>query len=302
MNFPGIPAPRFWEMEDARLAYGLVPVGPPDLAQLLMIEYVSSYGNDWFVVPLTLPVGSVTRVESLVITDTFGVRSLIRPIGDPAIPPANFSLWQSVVPKPEHLQRAKVVTNRFFLPPTLTRTIDSGPLEDVLLMRDEMANLAWAIERTVESPIEQPAQRYEAPDAVLRIPPLDPAVADLPRYLLSTGCRRTGFRCCLCRSRTLRSRAHPAKSCRVSSAAGSCSPTDWKDHAFTGEILGSLGEKLLYDEEVPREGARITRQRRMARWTDGSTWLWTSFRNQVGQGEGSSQLKFDQVIEPGDQP
>ena len=66
MNFPGIPAPRFWEMEDARLAYGLLPGGPTDLAQLLMIGDVSSYGNDWFVVPLTLPVGSVTRVESLV--------------------------------------------------------------------------------------------------------------------------------------------------------------------------------------------------------------------------------------------
>ena len=46
-------------MEDARLAYGLVPVGPTDLAHLMMIEYASSYGNDWFVVPLTLPVGSI---------------------------------------------------------------------------------------------------------------------------------------------------------------------------------------------------------------------------------------------------
>ena len=65
-------------------------------------------------------------------------------------------------------------------------------------------------------------------------------------------------------------------------------------------VLGSLGNQLLYDEEVPREDARITRQRRMAQWTDGSTWLWTSFRNQAGQGEGSSQLTFDQVIEPGE--
>ena len=88
VSFPGAPAPRFWEMEDARIAYGLVPVGPTDLAHLMMIEYASTYGNDWFVVPLTLPVGSVTRVDSLVVTDTFGVRSLVRPIGDPALPPA----------------------------------------------------------------------------------------------------------------------------------------------------------------------------------------------------------------------
>jgi hypothetical protein len=38
--------------------------------------------------------------------------------------------------------------------------------------------------------------------------------------------------------------------------------------------------------------------RRSGRWTDGSTWLWTSFRNQVGQGEGASNLRFDEVLEP----
>src|SRR5262245_60138865 len=80
--FRGAPAPRYWELEDARIEYGLMPVGPTDLAQLLMIEYASSYGNDWFVVPLTLPVGSLTAINSLVVTDSFGVRSLLRPIGD----------------------------------------------------------------------------------------------------------------------------------------------------------------------------------------------------------------------------
>src|SRR6185503_9153698 len=69
-------------------------------------------------------------------------------------------------------------------------------------------------------------------------------------------------------------------------------------HTATGDVLLSLANLLLYDEEVPREGTRVTRQRRLARWTDGSTWLWTSFRNQVGQGEGSSNLKFDQLLEP----
>ena len=31
-----------------------------------------------------------------------------------------------------------------------------------------------------------------------------------------------------------------------------------KVHSATGEVLGSLGNQLLYDEEVPREGARIS--------------------------------------------
>ena len=53
-----------------------------------------------------------------------------------------------------------------------------------------------------------------------------------------------------------------------------------------------LPELLLYDEEVPREGVHVTRGRRMARWIDGSTWVWTAFRKQVGRGEGSSGLRF----------
>src|SRR6185295_812983 len=180
VTFPGAPAPRFWEVEDARVAYGLVPVGPTDLAHLMAIEYASSYGNDWFVVPLTLPVGSVTRVDSLVVTDTFGVRSLIRPIGDPALPAPFFSMWQVTNMNPGTGPKAAV--NRFFLPPTLPRTLDSGPLEEVRLMRDEMANVAWAIEHTVESPIERPAIRYETNGAV----PAAPASTTLPRYVLST--------------------------------------------------------------------------------------------------------------------
>jgi hypothetical protein len=184
VTFPGAPAPRFWEMEDARLAYGLVPVGPTDLAHLMMIEYASSYGNDWFVVPLTLPVGSVTRVDSLVVTDTFGVRSLVRPINDPALPPAFFSMWQPSVKTAPSSTALKVVPNRFFLPPTLPRTLDSTPLEEVLFMRDEMANVAWAIERTIENPIEQPVRRYEERDTAPQ--PANDLALGLPRYLLSS--------------------------------------------------------------------------------------------------------------------
>ena len=301
VTFPGAPAVRFWEMEDARVAYGLVSVGPTDLAHLMLIEYASSYGNDWFVVPLTLPVGSVTRIDSLVVTDSFGVRSLVRPIGDPALPPAYFSLWQSAYKNPPLSSVApKIVTNRFFLPPTLSRTIDSAPLEDVLFMRDETANLAWAIERIVESPIEQPAQRYEAPDAVPSPSLGDSTNTDLPRYLLSSQVPPNWIPLLPVQ---LQNPLHPNTPGQILSrlkrgAVLQPDATRKRSDAATGEVLLSLANLLLYDEEVPREGARITRQRRLARGPDGSTYLWTSFRNQVGQGEGASNLQFDQLLEP----
>ena len=298
VTFRGSPAPRFWEMEDAQLAYGLVPVGPTDLAQLMMIEYASGYGNDWFVVPLTLPVGSVTSVNSLVVTDTFGVRTLLRPIGDRTLPAANWSMWQHA-----YLRRAggdataRPASNLFFLPPASGRVLDATPLEDVLMMRDEMANLAWAIERTIESPIEQAIRR----DAMVArsagtIPPATPGDPNAPsRYLLASTVPPNWIP-------LLPVQLADPTSGRILSRLrrGAVLQPDGstKIHPALGQVLNAAQPLLLYDEEVPREGVHVTVLRRLARWTDGSTHVWTAFRRSVGRGEGSSGLRFDQAIEP----
>ena len=81
-----MPAARFWEFEDAQVDFGSVDAGPTDLARMLLVEFALAYGNDWFVIPIELEVGSLYRTRSLVITDTFGVRTLIKPhseLGEP---------------------------------------------------------------------------------------------------------------------------------------------------------------------------------------------------------------------------
>lgn len=51
-----------------------------DIAALMLLEFALAYGNDWFVVPVDVPVGSVTRIDALLITDTFGERLSIQSI------------------------------------------------------------------------------------------------------------------------------------------------------------------------------------------------------------------------------
>jgi hypothetical protein len=63
-------------------------------------------------------------------------------------------------------------------------------------------------------------------------------------------------------------------------------------HAL-GRILESGHELSLFEEEVPREGARVTRSYQWTRWTDGSSHLWIGRRKGVGRGESSSNLRFD---------
>ena len=67
-------------------------------------------------------------------------------------------------------------------------------------------------------------------------------------------------------------------------------------HAL-GRILNpDPGRPLeLHEEEVPREGVRVTRNYQYVRWFDGSTHLWIGRRKQIGRGEGSSGLGFDLV-------
>ena len=53
-------------------------------------------------------------------------------------------------------------------------------------MRDEMANLAWAIERVIENALEQPKPRVERDaDAAADAPPDQPTQAP-PHYLFSS--------------------------------------------------------------------------------------------------------------------
>jgi hypothetical protein len=301
--FRGAPAPRYWELEDARIEYGLMPVGPTDLAQLLMIEYASSYGNDWFVVPLTLPVGSLSAVNSLVVTDSFGVRSLLRPIGDPSLPAANWSMFQLAhIKRPGELPLEGPASNLFFLPPSLGRSLQSPAIEDVLFMRDEMANVAWAIERSLESPIEQSVPRTDTTkraDSAGDTGGPAPSDATLPRYLLSTTVPQHWIPLLPVQMLEPSVPPEPPQTQQVISRLrrGAILQPDGSQqvHHAQGRILNKDPQLLMFDEEVPREGIHVTRHYQLARWIDGSTWAWMSLHKVIGSGEGSSGLRFDSV-------
>ena len=57
-----------------------------NLVSLVMVEFALIYGNDWFIVPVELDVGSLTRIRSLKVTDSFGEVTTIPPFTPPAAP------------------------------------------------------------------------------------------------------------------------------------------------------------------------------------------------------------------------
>jgi hypothetical protein len=62
----------------------------------------------------------------------------------------------------------------------------------------------------------------------------------------------------------------------------------WAVEYATGKILTRIRE-----EEVPREGRRVTRRARLSRDVDGGSHLWISRQRGIGTGEGWAGLQFD---------
>jgi hypothetical protein len=283
----GMPAPRFFELEDSLLDLGALKPGGAEIPQLLMVETVSGYGNDWFVIPVELPVGSLSASSSLVVTDTFGVSSLLRPNGDLALGDFSgwsmFSLAMSFDPNSDPVP----LHNLFFLPPTLVQPMEGVALEEVLLLRDEMANLAWAVERRLESPLER------ALDAATGDSPAPAAEVGLevPAYQLATAVPAHWIPLLPVRL---------PDSAEIRLARGAALDLTGQPQIVTSQarLLGEPTHPLLIpEEEVPREGAVVRRAWQGARWHDGRLYVWSANRKSVGRGEGSSGLRFDSLRE-----
>jgi hypothetical protein len=283
VSFRGAPAQRYWEMEDAAIDYGLLPAGPGDIAHLMLSQFATDFGNDWYVLPIDLDIGTLTVTRSLVITDSFGVQTLAAPINDSSKPKTGWSMFElSLVDRGGEPARPR--SNLLFLAPSLVRTLDSRPLEEVLFMRDEMANMAWAVEHVVQGAIEQriePAATADPPQASL------PEPSAVPRYRLATEVPLHWTPLLPQRTDT------DPPSLRLVRAAVLAADGSNAIRRAHGQLLNAAGKLALFDEEIPRAGVRITRQFEHARWIGGSTLLWIGLRKHVGRGEGSSALRFD---------
>jgi len=287
VSFRGMPTARLWEFEDAQVDFGSVDAGPTDLARMLLVEFSLTYGNDWFVIPIDLDVGSLYRCRSLVIEDTFGVRTLIKPSSELGKPNSTWRMFQQSYTRGSGLEEP--ASNLFFLPPSLLMGLESRPIEEVLFLRDEMANMVWGVERIIESSTEQPLNRFEQQRELTPSPPersdqnklIYKLVTEVPDNWVPLLPVKSSEGLRLRRGRVLKVDGPPEF---VQAQGRILNPDGTSDQGLR-----------IFEEEIPREGVRVTRSYQYTRWFDGSTHLWIGRRKQVGRGEGSSGLRFDVV-------
>lgn len=277
VGYGGMPAPRFWELEDARIDFSGFEGAADDLVGLLLVEFALVYGNDWFLMPVDLPVGSLTRIDALLVDDCFGVRTRILPAG---IADAGPHAWRMFTPSPD------AAGAMLFLPPALATSMDGPVRECVLLARDEIANLAWAIEETVER-ADGSTERREDDELVGDIPEPPPEGADLVYRTTS---------------------AVPARWIPLAPGGnGDGAAHQLEVRPLLRSVDGALAPVLprsalveaglrIHDEELGREGLRIERAFQFARWRGGRSVTWSAHRRQIGRGAAYGGLFFDRTV------
>ena len=91
-----------------------------------------------------------------VVTDTFGVRTLIRPSEQTVVTLGEFP-WSMF-----KLSGNGMRSDFIMLAPTLGLVQDVAPLEEVMFLRDNMAAMAWAIEHKLPGDLDSPVDGQEA--------------------------------------------------------------------------------------------------------------------------------------------
>jgi hypothetical protein len=336
VRYPGMPAERYWEFEDGNVNFAGAEAGVTDLLRMSVTEFALTFGNDWFLVPVRLPVGWIHRVSDFVITDNFGIASSANPIVNP-----DGSQWTMYSVTPDVTLQGRL-DHALFLPDSLDGVLEGAVLEETMLARDEMANLAWAIEHTVQGVSGEPLDRdleakalafqqriafdggVDSPQLVYRLQTPVPAnwtpllpVRDTPINFsdpLSIRLARAGMK-----------RFYPEASVEV---IGAVDPAyvdflallDAQDDFVTRIAIGDgLRAYVFYprgwmlrrdplhpmpeddtlvieEEEVPRIGATLRRKFQYARSSDGRSWLWIGRSKTAGRGEAQSALRWDVAV------
>ena len=316
-TFNGMPNSRWWAFEDGRTNFGDIKPDTTDLAKLLLIEFGLVYANDWFVVPFTVPAGTLATVRGMAVTNVFGERTWVEAAGR-----GDDDEWQrwAMFLMSTRGQGHQAADLSLAVLPVAQNVLNGSPLEALLLARDEMANMVWGVEKTIALPSGESKHGGEAGNETRAYflrdferrhghPPIPPpgapgarirysVMSEVPEHwipMIPVHVEGDNREVQLQRAAMLRILEGDA----VGGVPVDPSPVRPRTSLLRVglEGAGAPAAYFVHEEEVPRAGARVTQGFRRTRWRDGRAWVWLAVRKQTGRGEGSSGLAFDRLVD-----
>jgi hypothetical protein len=282
VRFKGQPQPRFWEMEETETDFGKIETSATGLLHLMLAEFGLIYSNDWFMLPHPMDINTVCEVRGILVDDTFGRHTFIRPAGRG--PETAWQRWAMFHLTEQNNQWPQ--SNRFYLVPAVGKVLESSPLERINFLRDEMANMVWAVENTIPSQTGVGISGYETTPLGKIVPP-ETATADVKiAYLLGTTVPKNWIPFIPVHAEGSVSEIRLQRARMV----GGDPPRGWL-------LREPRSPYFVEEEEVPRAGIYVDRTWQRARWMNGKTFVWIGRSKTTGKGEGWSQLVFDQIMD-----
>lgn len=305
ITFPGMPDTRWWAFEDGRTNLGNTEAATTDLGRMLFLEFSLLYANDWYLMPLTVPTGNISTVRGIAVTNVFGERFWVAPAGE-GDSDDDWRRWTMFTTSIKG--RSKDITDTgLFVAPVVPKVQEARPREEVLLTRDEMANMVWAIEKTVplQDGRSKPGKEAAAdlrsyfersivrPDAAAA--PAAPIAYDVMSKVaenwipfVAARVPETDHAIALQRGAMLRIiPGDPEKPRRITPRTSVLRP---------GLDETPMRPFFLAEEEVPRAGALVSQSFQRTRWHFGRTCVWLGMRKRAGRGDGASGLAFDNLV------
>lgn len=305
VSYAAMPDKRLFSFEDSKLELSGMEVDQSDLIKLMIIDFSLVSDNDWFSIPIEMELGELCWVNHITVKDVFGITTIINNDKETGqyLDANPLKMWDVFKIRPSDLLRERGKNNQdlykkeeqfLYLPPVTAFRQESRPLEELLFLRDEYANMVWGIERTVCNEMGKPVNGYDLhlelngpflktedeleenkkvlPQFRLASPVPTNWIPYLPFHIDENNIE-------LRRAVMMRNETNTV-------------PEDI-------EPLSTLAQKDLLnirEEAIFRAGVRVQLTKQRVRWIDGKTYIWLGRKVLAGKGEGSSGLTFDQLF------
>lgn len=303
VSFAAMPDKRLYAFEDSKLDLSGMEVDQADLIKLMIIDFSIVSDNDWFTIPFEMQQGEICWINRITVKDVFGITTIINNDKDTGqfLDANPLKVWDAFKIRPSDLLREREKSSQEFyrkeeqflyLPPVTTFRQESRPLEEILFMRDEYANMVWGIEKTVCNELGKPVNGYDL-HLELNGPFTNTSEREttIPQFRLATQVPTNWIPYLPFHIENSESNIELRRAVMMRNEADA-DPVDI-------DPLSSLAQNDLLtirEEAIPRAGVRVQLTRQRVRGTDGKTCIWLGRKVLAGKGEGSSGLKFDQLL------
>lgn len=297
VEFDGMPDKRWWKFEDHKTSFGDVTPATTDLSKLLLIEFGLTFANDWFLLPLTLPIGSISEIKGLTVTNNFGDNFWVEATEKGGTSLQDWSVFR---------QSSKNLNKKLFLCPSAIKVQESNPIEEVWLIRDEMANMVWGIEKVVPSSIGKGVQggEYALQKRQYHENAVSPADAHdhaaTVYYKAMTDVPENWIPFIPVHADGHKRKIQLQRGSMLRIIDGDTLPPE-KIKPLSGVLREGLDKNakplpyFIHEEEVTRSGVKVIQGFQRTRGVNGQVYVWFGAKKKTGRGAGQSGLAFDQL-------